>query len=245
MHTETVDYFDGDLLLKGFLAYEEGSDTKRPAVLVASAFRGLDDFAKERAIELAEQGYVAFAIDMYGEGKVTEDPEEASKLMTPFFVDRALLQRRALASCEYIKNSPLVDSSRIGAIGYCFGGLVVYELIRCASPLKGAVSFHGVLSNRWAGFEAKTLPLNEEANGSMLILHGDGDPYISSEDFQMLLKELRGSKIDWQIHSYGGALHAFTNPNASSPEKGIQYLERADKRSYRAMQNFLEEVLNY
>lgn len=244
MHTESLNYFDGDLSLKGFLAYDDESRAPRPAVLIAPAFRGLDDFAKEKAIQLAQFGYVGFALDMYGDGKVTDDLEEAGRLMAPFFFDRSLLQRRALAAFDCLEACEWVDKTRMGAIGFCFGGLVAVELVRSGAPLKGAVSFHGVLTNTLQGNPAKTVPISPGASGSLLILHGHDDPLMSSEDVQALQAELTLAKIDWQMHTYGGAMHAFTNPKAQAPENGTLYSEKADRRSWRAMQNHFDELFS-
>ena len=244
MQTETITYFDGDLPLKGFMAFNDKTDHRRPAVLVAPAFRGLDEFARKKALQLAQFGYVAFALDMYGEGKVTEDLEEAGKLMAPFYFDRALLQQRALAAFDYMSGHELVDRTRMGAIGFCFGGLVAIELIRSGAPLKGAVSFHGVLGNSLQGTSAKTVPISPSASGSLLILHGHDDPLVPPADVLAMQEELSGAGIDWQMHIYGGTMHAFTNPKAQAPEKGTLYSEKADRRSLRAMQNHFDELFS-
>jgi len=244
MHTETITYFDGDLPLKGFMAFDGKVDHPRPAVLIAPAFRGLDDFARNKALQLAQFGYVALALDMYGEGKVTEDLEEAGKLMAPFYFDRALLQRRALAAFDYLSGYKQVDKTRMGAIGFCFGGLVAIELVRSGAPLKGAVSFHGVLGSSLQGKSAKTVPISPNASGSLLILHGHDDPLVPPSDVLAMQEELNGAGIDWQMHIYGGTTHAFTNPKAKSPENGTLYSEKADRRSWQAMQNYFDELFS-
>ena len=242
MHTETLTYYDGELPLKGFIAYSSDTELKRPAVLVVHAFRGQDDFARQKAIQLAELGYLGFAVDMYGEGKETKEFDEAAELMAPFFIDRAMLQKRILAAFHFLTKHPLVDVECIGAIGFCFGGLAVIELVRSAAPFKGAGSFHGVLGNTLRGLVAKTVPIKEGITAALLILHGNEDPLVTQEDILFIQKELTGAKVDWQMHTYGNTMHAFTNPSAQNEEEGIFYSEMAERRSWLAMQNFFDEL---
>jgi len=226
----------------GFIAYDEKVEARRPVVLVASAFRGQDDFARQRASEFVDLGYIGFAVDIYGWGKHTEDNEEALELMAPFFLDRALLQDRIGAAVSFIQDHPLADKNQIGAIGFCFGGLAVYELLRKGVGVKGAVSFHGVFAVEKEGYKIKTAPISPDASGSLLILHGNDDPRVSDEDFKRVGNEMTRARIDWQIHIYGNTMHAFTDPKANDVEDGKKYSETATRRAFASMQRFFDEV---
>lgn len=245
MHTEEVVYQTGDTELRGYLCYCEGVTTKRPAVLVSHAWRGLDDFARFKAESLARLGYVAFAVDNYGDGRTAASDEEAGRLMMPLFLDRLLLQSRLKAAFQKLSEYPLVDAKRIGAIGFCFGGLCVLELLRSGVPVRGVVSFHGVLGNKMGDKQAKTVPIANHINGSALILHGHDDPLVSNEDISALTKELTQAKIDWQFMHYGHTSHAFTNPEAANAASGMLYNEAAARRSWLAMINFFNEIFQF
>lgn len=242
MHTERIPYLQGETKCLGFLAYDDRVKAKQPAILVSHAWRGQDDFARQKAIELAELGYVAFAIDLYGNGiSVTDD--EAAQYMVPLFLDRALLQARIGAAYECARKLPLVDPAKMGAIGFCFGGLTVFELLRSGVDLKGVVCFHGVFANEREGIKAKTVPISPNAKGSLLILQGELDPLVTVADLQNVQREMTKAGIDWQIHLYGNTMHAFTNPAANNPKNGAMYSQRATERAWRSMQNFFGEVL--
>lgn len=228
METQVLTYRDEEVSCKGFLAYEkEGA----PLVLVAPAWRGQDDFAREKAMEMARWGYAGFAIDMYGDGICVEN-EKAPEMMAPFFLDRAYLQKRILAAFNFAKNLPLVDGSKVGAIGFCFGGLCVYELLRSGAPLDAAVSFHGVFAVEKEGRKAKTTPIAKGIRGSFLLLHGNDDPMVSDEDLKRVRAELTEASVDWQIHTFGNTMHAFTNPKAQNPEMGTVFQPLSCKRAF-------------
>lgn len=243
MHTETITYFHGETKCLGFMAYDESVKVRRPAILVSPAWRGQDDFARQKAIELAQLGYVGFAIDMYGDGISVADAE-AAKYMVPLFLDRKLLQGRIGAAYQCVKGLSLVDPQKIGAIGFCFGGLTVYELLRSGVDIKGAACFHGVFANEREGHRAKTVPSNAQVGASLLILHGDQDPLVSAEDLERVRKEMTAAGVDWQIHIFGNTMHAFTNPIANNPSTGALYNPRSSLRAWIAMQNFFAEVLS-
>ncbi|NGX38984.1 MAG: hypothetical protein KR126chlam1_00302 [Chlamydiae bacterium] len=243
MHVETIHYFHGASECRGFIAYDEKAKEKRPAVLVAPAWRGQDEFARQKAVALAELGYVGFAVDIYGEGRHTDDNLEASKLMAPFFLDRILLQGRIQAAFEALRKQPQVDRDRIGAIGFCFGGLCVFELLRGGADVKGVVSFHGVFMTEREGKKASLAPLSPKARGKLLILHGHQDPMVSEEDLHRVQSEMTEAQIDWQIHTYGLTMHAFTNPEANAPQNGILYNQISAMRAWKEMETFFMEVL--
>lgn len=242
MHRELVKYTCDDIALHGHLVYDDRFTQQRPAVLVAHAWKGQDEFARKKAEMLAELGYVGFAADVYGNGMCVETNEEALELMSPLFIHRQILRDRIVATWQTLLNHEVVDKGKIGAIGFCFGGLTVIELLKSGVALKGVVSFHGLLGDRLGEVQAKTVSPAETLHGSLLILHGYRDPLVSQEDIVNMQKELTDANVDWQMHHYGNALHAFTNPNANEPESGLLYNSKAEKRSLQAMRNFFEEV---
>jgi len=237
MRTETVDYRAGDTTLEGLLAYDEEEQGTRPAVIIAHDWTGRRDFPCSKAIDFAEAGYAGFALDMYGKGVFGdgEDVEANAALMNPLVADRALLRQRILAALEVVKNLPQVDPSRIVAMGYCFGGMCVLELARAGADVKGVVSLHGI-------FTAGDIP-NEKILASVLCLHGHDDPMVPPEQVLALESEMTEAGVDWQMHAYGGTMHAFTNPDANNPGFGAMYSATADKRSNRALHDFFDEVL--
>ena len=235
MHTETIEYATGDAELEGYLAFDPARPGPRPGVIVAHAWRGRDDLAAEKAEALAGLGYVGFAADVYGKGLYAETDEQAQALMQPLLDDRRLLRERIGAAVHTLARDERVDSNRIGAIGFCFGGLTVLELARSGAPVRGVVSFHGLLHT----------PSPQDARnitGKVLALHGNDDPLAPPEHVAAFFQEMTAAGVDWQVIVYGNAMHAFTNPTASDPQKGLVYDPRADRRSWQAMRGFFEEV---
>ena len=233
---ETVEYRDGDTILEGYLAYDDAMKGKRPGVVVVHEWWGLNDYAKGRAEELANLGYVAFAIDMYGKGVRAKTAEEAGKLAGIYRADRKLMRRRAEAGLEVLRKYPLTDTARIAAIGYCFGGGVVLEMARAGTDIAGVVSFHGDLSNPNPA-DAKNI------RASVLVLHGADDPFVKQEQVDAFWDEMKKTSADWQVNIYSGAVHSFTNPaSGNDPSKGIAYNERAARRAWSAMKMFFGEI---
>ena len=233
--SNTVNYVDGDTVLEAFFAYDDAIVGRRPAVLINHTWGGRDDFVANKAVKLAELGYVGFALDMYGKGVLGSGPEENAKLMQPFIDDRALLQRRIGAALATVKLLPWVDDKQCAAIGFCFGGLCVLDLARTGVDIKGVVSFHGILA----------APGNTEGNpikAKVLALHGHDDPLGPPEQVLAFEQEMTKAGADWQVHVYGNTMHAFTNPVANNPGVGNVYQADADRRSWIAMKNFLEEI---
>ncbi|MEK7388107.1 MAG: dienelactone hydrolase family protein [Elusimicrobiota bacterium] len=232
--TKVFEYTHGDVVLQGYVAYEDGFKDKRPGILVVHEWWGHGPYARKRAEDLAKLGYTAFALDMYGKGIYAKNHEEAGQLAGAYFNDRTAMRERALAGLEKLKTMPYVDASQLAAIGYCFGGTSVLELARAGVDLKGVVSFHGAL--------ATPSPATEAPKARILVLHGADDPMVSPQvaDF---LAEMRRVKADWQFVQYGGAVHSFTVPDAGNdPGKGTAYDKNADQRSWRAMRGFFEEI---
>lgn len=232
--TRNIEYTHQGATLEGILAVDDKVSGRRPAVLVSHAWAGRSDFEVGKAKDLATLGYAGFALDLYGKGVLGSSTEENQKLMTPFMEDRAMLQSRLAYIINVAKEQPEVDASKIAAIGFCFGGLCVLDIARSGGDIKGAVSFHGLLG----------APGNTAAkiNAKVLALHGWDDPMATPSDVEAFGKEMTEAQADWQLHAYGGTMHAFTNPAANDPDFGTVYNKAADQRSWTAMTNFLSEV---
>lgn len=235
MKKEIVTYEASGIKLKGYLVYDESIREKRPAVIVAHAWRGQDDFARKKAEELARLGYIGFAADLYGDGISVNTNEEAEALMKPLFADRKTLQERILAAFNFISNYEGTDKDRIGTIGFCFGGLTAIELFRSGAPVRGVVSFHGLLG----GF---TLPIENNIKGSLLVLHGYNDPLVSQNEITDFQKEMDKAGVDWEMNIYSKTSHAFTNPEANDTKLGLIYNATSAHRSWQSMQQFFKEI---
>lgn len=239
MSKEGLKYHAGGVECFGEVYFDEKSKSKRPAVIVAHAWRGQDDFARDQAKKLAELGYIGFAADLFGNGKIGTTDEEAKKLIEPLVKDRLLLRERIIGAFETIRKNPLVDTSKIGAIGFCFGGLSVIELFKSGTPVRGVVSFHGVLTEPPG---IKKGPIAEKLNGSILLLNGHDDPSVSQADLEKFETDMTKAKADWEVNIYGHAMHGFTNPQLHDRSKGLEYNEKAANRAFRSMQNFFTEI---
>lgn len=244
MHEEKVPYMAGKTACSGYMVYDSSIEGKRPAVLVTHAWMGQDDFARQKAWDLAKLGYVGFAADIYGNGARATTQQEAEALMTPLFFDRSLLRERVFSAYEAMRQQSIADSDRLGAIGFCFGGLTAIELLRSGAKIRGVVSFHGVLGNSKGNRNAATVPIAEHVSGALLVLHGHEDPLVSREDIERLQSEMTGAGVDWQMHIYGHTVHAFTNPAASDLKGGLVFNEKASIRSWQSMRNFFGEVFS-
>jgi dienelactone hydrolase len=234
--TRTVDYFHAGARCEGLLAFDDSLPGSLPGVLIAPTWAGRDDFVENKARQLAEAGYAAFALDMYGEGQVGSGPEENARLMGGLMSDRALLRDRILAALDCLRRQPEADPRRVAAMGFCFGGLCVLDLARSGADLRGVVSFHGLFT------PPEALPA-QPIKASVLVLHGHDDPMAPPDQAVALARELTAAGADWQIHLYGHTQHAFTNPRANDPKLGTVYQPVADRRSWRSLMDFLAEVL--
>lgn len=235
MQTEVIRYKDGATECVGYLARPDGV-TKTPAVLIAHAWDGCDEFVREKARVIAGLGYTGIALDVYGGGRCGADPQQNAALMQPFLDDRAMLRRRLGAGTSFAADHPLVDASRMVAMGYCFGGLCVLDMARSGADLRGVISFHGL-------FTPAEGIANAKVKARVLALHGYDDPMVPPSAVLALAKELTDSGVDWQIHAYGNTLHAFTNPAAKDRSFGAHYDANADRRSWQTTLNFLAECL--
>lgn len=236
MKKETIEYRDEDVLLEGVCVYDEHATEKRPAILVCHDWSGRNELAEKKAEKLAELGYVGFAVDMFGKGKTGKTKEEKSALIQPLMQDRTKLLARILAAYETVRVLPQVDAARIGAIGFCFGGLCALDLARSGAAVKGVVSFHGLL------FPPEGLP-KHKITAKVLALHGFDDPMVTADHVMHFGEEMTHANVDWQLTMYGHAMHAFTNPLANDPGFGTVYEKNADARSWIAMREFLQEVM--
>lgn len=235
IRTRHVEYRDGDRLLEAEMAWDDDAPGRRPGVLIAHAWRGRSEFENGKARRLAELGYVGFALDLFGKGVLGNSVEENSALIQPFMDDRALLQRRMQLSLDQLRSQEEVDRTKVAAMGFCFGGLCVLDLARTGADVNGAVSFHGLL----------TPPGNTADNrikSRVLVMHGWDDPMSTPDHLVALGNELTSMKADWQIHAFGNAMHAFTNPDANDPGLGTVYQADADRRSWQMMQAFFSEI---
>ena len=230
-----IEYEHDGALLEGFLAYDDAQAGSRPAVMIAHAWAGRGEFECDKARALAKLGYAGFAADLYGKGVFGKDREENANRMQVFLDDRAKLQSRLTTALAVMKAQPEADESQVAAMGFCFGGLCVLDLARSGADLKGVVSFHGLLGapDGMAGGNIKA---------KVLVLHGHDDPMAQVDAVVALEKELTAGGADWQIHVYGNTLHAFTNPAANDPDFGTVYDAMADRRSWQALRNFLDEL---
>ena len=234
--TEVVNYKVGDTTCKGYLAYDDAIKGQRPGILVVHEFWGLDNYAKKRAEQLAGLGYVAFAADMYGEGKTTEHPKEAGAMAGAVRMNQKEWLARANAGLKVLRDHPLVDGKKLASIGYCFGGSTSLALANSGSDIKAAVSFHGAL----------LIPSDEEAKKittKILICHGAKDSFIKDDTIQKMRSVYDRNKVDYQMIYYGGAVHSFTVPEADAKKiDGIRYDPAADRRSWAAMRALFDEV---
>jgi dienelactone hydrolase len=235
LQNRLIDYRDGETVLEGRLAWDDSIAGPRPGILVAHAWGGRSEFEDGKADDLARLGYAAMALDLYGKGVRGSGPEENATLMQPFLDNRAMLQKRLLVSLATLREQEEVDANRVAAIGFCFGGLCVLDIARTGEELAGVASFHGLFMP----------PGNTQGNSiraKVLALHGWDDPMAPPDAVQALAAEMSAMGADWQLHAYGSTLHAFTNPAANDPKMGTVYNATADRRSWQAMTNFLDEL---
>lgn len=233
---EEVRYIHDGVELKGLMVYDSEAEGRRPGVLVVHEWWGRGPYAEKRARMLAEEGFVAFALDMYGAGVLVDTPAKARELATPFYADRPLMRDRATAGLEVLLDADRVDAERVAAIGYCFGGTVVLEMARAGAPLAAVVCYHGGLTGPH--------PMREGAfTGTVLVCNGAADPMVTHDDKKAFLEEMHTAKADFVFIDYAGALHSFTNPEADGlGMDGVGYDKKADERSWRHTLELFREV---
>lgn len=233
IQSETVIHHHDGADLHGLLVWDDALPAPRQTIMIAHAWAGRGENEIRRAHQLAELGYAAFAIDLYGDGKCGTSKEENAALIQPFLDDRHYLKSRMESVLETVGRLQQVDPQRITAIGYCFGGLCVLDLARSGADLDGVVSFHGLLGT------ADIPP--QPIKARVLVLHGADDPMVPMQQVIALQNELTAAGADWQVHTYGNTMHAFTNPAANDPEFGTVYSEDADNDSWQALLHFLSK----
>jgi dienelactone hydrolase len=234
-----VTYGAGETTMKGYLAYDEAIGGKRPGILVVHEWWGLNDYARKRARMLAELGYTALAIDMYGAGKTASHPDDAGKFAGELRQNLPLAKARFLAALDLLRQRPQVDAEKIAAIGYCFGGGVVLEMARAGVDLKGVASFHGSLDTA-----------NPASPGTVkakvLVLNGADDTFVTPEQIAAFKKEMEAAGVDYRFVNYPGAKHSFTNPEADAFGKKfnlpLAYDQETDRKSWQALQDFFAEI---
>jgi len=232
-----VEYEQDGVVLEGFHVYDDAVQGKRPGVMVVHQWTGLGEHEKERSRRLAELGYNVFAADIYGKG-VRPKPPESGKEAGKYKADRDLFRARLAAGLKVLKEDARTDATKLAAIGFCFGGTGVLEMARGGMELNGVVSFHGGLG-AGEGEEAKT----GEVKTAILVCHGAIDPHVKPQELAGFKDEMNAANADWQLNSYSGAVHAFTQKSAGDdPSRGVAYHKKADKRSWLAMKNFFAEV---
>lgn len=236
---QPVDYIDGEVTLKGYLAYDNSVEKQRPGVLVVHEWWGHNEYARKRARMLAKLGYTALAVDMYGEGKSTQHPKEAKQFMMQALKNAETAKSRFIAALNLLKAHKTVNPEQIAAIGYCFGGGVVLEMARRGVDLIGVASFHGSLDTK--------IPAQAgEVTAKVLVLHGEADQFISPEKVEAFKKEMETAKVDLEFVGYPGVEHSFTNPDADkfAKELGLPlaYDKAADQASWEKLQTFFQTI---
>ena len=234
-----VDYKSGGVTLKGYLAYDDSIKGKRPGILVVHEWWGHNAYARKRARMLAEMGYVAFALDMYGNGKTAAHPKEAGEFANAVFKDLPVMKARFNAAKDVLAAAPETDTHNMAAIGYCFGGGVVLAMARSGVNLKGVVSFHGML-------DTKTPAEKGKVKARVLVLTGGADKFNPPASVAKFKKEMRHAGVRYKLISYPGAMHSFTNPEATELGKKfnlpLAYNPAADRLSWTAMQEFFNKL---
>ena len=230
-----VEYFHDEVRLKGFMAYPENGE-HFPGVLIAHDWSGRNDFAKKKAIELAQQGYVALAIDMYGDARIGQTNDEKQALMMPLVSNRAYLRERILSAYQLLREFERVDATKMAAIGFCFGGLCVLDLARSGAALKAVVSFHGILKD---APDCPSFPIKAE----VLALHGYDDPMVTPQDVMDFTEEMTHLGAPFQVNIYGQTMHAFTNPKANDKAFGTVYQMDTAQKAFQAMDALFARVL--
>lgn len=235
MKTALIPYADQKTPLEAFVAYP--SQENRPLVILCHTWRGRDEFICDKAKQLAELGFVSFALDVYGQGILGNSIEENTALKKPFLEDRALLQQRLQCGIDTARALAHINASRIAVLGYGFGGLCALDLARTQEDLKGAISIYG-------HFDPLPDHYTHQIKAKVLILHGYNDPISPMRELQAFQHEMDEANIDWQTHLYSNSLHAFANPSANAPALGILYNPLSARRALEEMKRFLIEVLS-
>lgn len=234
--TETVTYKDGDVACKGYIAYDDAIEGKRPAVMLVHEWWGVGDFVKKNAERLAEAGYVAFAVDMYGDGFYTETVADASARSGEMKANPDKAKARFSAALETVRARPEVDPAKVAAIGYCFGGTTVLDMARLGLDLSAVVSFHGALATSVPASDTKPL-------AAILVCHGNDDPFVPAEEVKAFKEEMTKRKVALNFIGYPDTVHSFTNPDVDRHNlDGAKYNKGAADHAWSEMQTFLKKA---
>lgn len=234
--SEVVDYRDGEVALQGRIYNDASVTGRKPGIIVVHEWWGLNDHAKQRAQQLAELGYVAFAVDMYGKDKVTQHPDQAQAWMSEITSNVDAWQRRALIALDLLREHPAVASDKLAAIGYCFGGATVMQMAYAGADLAGVASFHGSLPPA-APEQARRI------KAAVYVAHGDADAFVPQERVAAFKSALADAQVDLQFTAFPGVKHSFTNPAAASYGiENVQYDAEADATSWRELQDFFARI---
>ncbi len=235
IQTKIVEYRDGNVVLEGMMAWDD-SVSNAPGVLIVHQWMGRTEYEEGRAKQLAKMGYVSFALDIYGKGVRPNNPQDAGKVAGTYKNDRSLYRRRLQLGLDQLRLHSTVDTKKVAAIGYCFGGTGVLELARSGADINGVVSFHG-------GLDSLNPEEAKRIKAKILVCHGADDPFVPAKDIEAMKKEFADADLDWQMIYYSEAVHSFTQPMAGNDKsRGAAYQELADKRSWQAMSSFFGEV---
>lgn len=241
VQSEEITYTAGETTLKGFLAYDNSTTDKRPAVLVVHEWWGHNDYTRQRALQLAKMGYTALAVDMYGDGKQAAHPEDAMKFATEVFQNLSNGEARFHAAMELLQQHHTVDPEKVAAIGYCFGGGIVLHMARTGADLDAVVSFHGSLDS----FHKVE---SGDIKAQILVCNGAADPFVTAEQIAKFKQEMDDAEAKYQFVDYEGAVHGFTNPGAD--ENGqkfnlpLAYNAQADSSSWSQMTALFNQVFS-
>lgn len=239
IQTKPVSYTDKEITMKGYLAWDDSSNKARPGILVVHEWWGHDDYARKRARMLAEEGYLAMSIDMYGDGKVATHPDQAGAFSSATMGNLEKAEKRFQAAMQVLNEHPLMLKNKMAAIGYCFGGGVVLHMARIGTDLKGVASFHGSLAGK---VEAE----KNQVSAQVLVLHGADDSFVPQKDVEAFETEMKRANATYEIIQYPGAKHGFTNPEADEIAQHfslpLAYDREADKKSWKALKEFLAKV---
>lgn len=240
IHTEEIQYQAGDIVAKGYLAYDDANKAPRPGVLVVHEWWGHDEYARKRARMLAEMGYIALALDMYGDGKQAAHVHDAQAFSGAVMKNPASATARFQGALNYLREHPRANKERMAAIGYCFGGAIVLEMARRGLPLQAVASFHGSLGTQQPAQAGKI-------QAQILVLNGADDPFVSHEEIARFKQEMDAARAAYRFVNYPGAKHSFTNPAADQYGKKfnmpLAYHPQADQQSWEELERFLRSAL--
>ena len=240
IHTQAVKYSSGGIQLTGFLAYDDAIKGKRPGILVVHEWWGHNKHAQNKARKLAELGYTALALDMYGSGKLADHPDKAGEFMNAAFKNWDASQAKFREAKKLLQAHKTVDPEKIGAIGFCFGGAVSIRMARGGEDLKGVVGFHSALPDQ-------PKLAKDQVSASILVINGAADGFLNSDTIAAFVKEMVDANVDFRYMSLKGVRHSYTNPQADEFSKkfnlpALKYDKAADQRSWKAMHRFFQRV---